>query len=289
MKSFIETKEPMVKQTKNLILFLAATFLWTYAFYAPIAIGHHNTAQMPYTILLILGGMGPSVVGVGMVLLNRNKAERRDYFQRCFSLKRIGRGWWGVIFLIFPVLTALSIALDLVFGGYLPEFALLKTLIANPVSLPLVAFISFMSGPWSEEFGWRGYALDRIISRLGTLRGTLVLGVLWGVWHLPLYFMAGTWHGEMGFRLAGFWSFVVYQVGLSLIMTCVFLRTHRSIFSAMLVHFTSNFTSQLTTPASDSYEILRSLLILAAGIAFYLVVVNQKRSAPLVDSAAVSS
>jgi uncharacterized protein len=269
----------MVKQTKNLIIFFAATFIWTYAFYLPIAVGHHSTAEMPYTILLIFGGMGPSLVGVAMVLLNRDKEQRRDYFRRCFSFKNIGPVWWAVIFLLFPLMTVLAIALNLGFGGSLPGFTMLKSLIANPVTLPFTAFISFMSGPWSEEFGWRGYALDRIIARLGILPGTVALGLLWAVWHLPLYFMAGTWHGEMGFRLAGFWGFLAYNIGLSLIMTCVFLNTNRSILSGMLLHFTSNFTSQLTAPTADSFEIIRIGLMLAAGIGFALYVWNQKRSA----------
>lgn len=269
----------MDKKTKNLLIFLAATFIWTYAFYLPIAIGHHSPAEMPYTIFLIFGGMGPSLVGVSMVLLNRDKEQRRDFFRRCFSLKQIGPVWWAVIFLLFPLMTALNVALTLGFGGSLPGFTMLKSIIANPVSLPFTAFISFMSGPWSEEFGWRGYALERIIARLGILPGTVGLSLLWAVWHLPLYFMAGTWHGEMGFRLAGFWGFLAYNIGLSLIMTCVFLNTHRSILSGMLLHFTSNFTSQLTAPASDNFEIIRIGLMLAAGIGFALYLWNQKRSA----------
>jgi hypothetical protein len=65
-------------------------------------------------------------------------------------------------------------------GGELPGMEMLRNLIANPLTIPLAAFISFMSGPWSEEFGWRGFALDRIIKPLGVIPGTIVLGVVWG-------------------------------------------------------------------------------------------------------------
>jgi len=257
----------MHKEMKNLIIFLVATFMWTWACYAPIAAGRHTPYEMPWIIFLILGGMGPSLVGVLMILLRHDREERREYWRRCFSLRRIGGIWWLVIFLIFPVIFGLSIAVDVLFGGSLPGMDLLRSLIANPVTLPLTAFISFMSGPWSEEFGWRGYALDRLIRPLGILGGSTVLGVIWGVWHLPLFMMSGNWHSEIGFGLTGFWTFLLRSIGLGLIMTWVYLKTNRSILSGMLLHFTSNFSGQLLAPSSTHYEVFSMILMLALGLA----------------------
>jgi membrane protease YdiL (CAAX protease family) len=256
----------MNKETRNLVIFLVATFVWTWACYAPIAAGRHNPYEMPWMIFLILGGMGPSLVGVLMILLRHDREERRDFWRRCFSLRRIGGIWWLVILLIFPILFGLSIAVDVLFGGSLPGMDLLRSLIANPVTIPLTAFISFMSGPWSEEFGWRGYALDRIIQPLGILPGSIALGVLWGVWHLPLFMMSGNWHSEIGFGLTGFWTFVLRSVGLGLLMTWVYFKTNRSILSGMLMHFASNFSGQLLAPSSTHYEVFSMLLILALGL-----------------------
>lgn len=257
----------MNKESKNLIIFLVATFVWTWACYAPIAAGRHTPYEMPWMIFLILGGMGPSLVGVLMILLRHDKEERRDYWRRCFSLRRIGDIWWLVIFLIFPVLFGLSIAVDVLFGGSLPGMELLRSLIANPLTIPLTAFISFMSGPWSEEFGWRGYALDRIINSLGVLRGSIILGVIWGVWHLPLFFMSGNWHSEIGLGLTGFWTFILRSAGLGLIITWVYLRTNRSILSGMLMHFASNFSGQLLAPSSTRFEVVSMSIMLALGLA----------------------
>jgi membrane protease YdiL (CAAX protease family) len=131
---------------------------------------------------------------------------------------------------------------------------------------PLAVFISLMSGPWSEEFGWRGFALDPLLQRFGTLGGSVLLGLLWGLWHLPLYLMPGTWHAAMGFRLAGFWTFLVLNIGLALVMTWVYLATGRSILTAILLHFAANFSSQLVAPVSDRAEVAHSLLVLAVGL-----------------------
>ena len=83
----------MNRQTKNLLYFYVITFVWTWAFYTPIVMGVYNPYQIPWMILLIFGGMGPSVIGVLMVLFTLDKAARSDYWYRCFSFKRI-HGMW---------------------------------------------------------------------------------------------------------------------------------------------------------------------------------------------------
>jgi hypothetical protein len=98
------------------------------------------------------------------------------------------------------------------------------------------------------------------------MRGTLGLGLVWAFWHLPLYFMGSGWHAEMGFKFAGFWTFIGLNIGLAYIMTWVYLANRRSILSGMLLHFTSNFTGQLFAPTSDRVEIIRMVLMLAVGL-----------------------
>ena len=278
IKRIEKKNEEMNKQTKNLLIFLALTFAWTWAFYTPIAAGGHNPYQVPWTILLIFGGMGPSVIGVAMVFLTLDKEARRDFWRRSFSFKRISGLWWAFIFLLFPILYSLSIWINMAMGGSLPEMTQLRSLIINPLMIPLAAFISFMSGPWSEEFGWRGYALDRILSPLGLLAGTIIRGLLWGVWHLPLFFMPDTWHGQIGFGLTGFWTFILRNVGLALLMTWVYLNTDRSILSGMFMHFTSNYTSQLLASSSVRMEVLVTLFISAVGLIACLLMVRKSQN-----------
>jgi uncharacterized protein len=256
----------MTRVTRSLAIFLVATFIWTWACYTPIAISGNSPYSMPWMILLILGGMGPSLVGVLMVLFSRDKEYRRDYWRRCFSIKQIGLLWWLVIFLMFPLLYGLNVAIDVALGGSLPGMEQLRNLVAHPAAIPLTAFVSFLSGPWAEEFGWRGYALDRIMKRLGIIPGTIILGLIWGVWHLPLFFMPASGHGQMGWGFDGFWSFNLRSVGLALLMTWVYLKTDRSILSAIFMHFTSNFTGQLLMPLSGMSNVVNMVLMLAFGL-----------------------
>lgn len=257
----------MDKDTRNLAIFYAATFVWTWACYLPIALTGNSPYQMPWMILLILGGMGPSALGVLMVLFTYDRQQRGEFWRRCFSPRRIPGWMWLFVFLIFPVIMLTASLIEMVLGGSLPGMEQFRALMAAaPWQWPLAAFISFMSGPWSEEFGWRGYALEPTLRKWGIWRGTIGLGFLWAVWHLPLFFMPATWHGEMGFRLAGFWTFIAGSIGLALLMTWVYLNTNRSILSGMLMHFTFNFSAQLAGPFSDRFEIERMLLVLLVGV-----------------------
>jgi membrane protease YdiL (CAAX protease family) len=252
-------------------VFVLATFAWTWGFYAPIAFGGHSPYEMPWLVLLILGGMGPSLIGVACVLLSYSPEERSDYWRRAFSISLTSPGIWLFALIAFPVIYGIASLIGMWSGSQLPGAAKLSGLLANPVQWPFAVFLSFMSGPWSEEFGWRGFAQDRVIRAWGPIPGSIALGVVWGVWHLPLYFMAGTWHAATGLGLTGFWTFVAGNVGLSLIITWTWMRSGHSILSAMVVHFAINFTTQLLAPIATSIEVTASAGILALGIALVLV------------------
>jgi uncharacterized protein len=120
--------------------------------------------------------------------------------------------WAIVILLLFPALILFSTAFVGLFRASLPESVMLKSNLASPLSLFPLVFLSFMSGPFSEELGWRGFVLDPLLEMFGILKASVYLGLVWGIWFLPLYFMPQTWNGKMGFQLTGFWSFLLLFV-----------------------------------------------------------------------------
>lgn len=63
----------------------------------------------------------------------------------------------------------------------------LKAILANPLTFFPLIILSFMSGPFSEELGWRGFALDPLLDSFGFTKTSVILGLVWAVWHLPLY------------------------------------------------------------------------------------------------------
>lgn len=276
----------MEKETKRTASFFLLTYLWTWICYFAIILMKLDPYQGAGMVLLILGGCSPTFVGLIMAMATYGKEQRVSYLRSIFQPGRIKANWWLFILLVFPAVSAVCIGLDLLLDGSLPGMANARAIWANPVSFFPLLLLSFMSGPFSEELGWRGYALDRLLDRIGFVRGPLLLGLIWGVWHLPLYLMPQTWHGKMGFGLTGFWMFLLLSVGLSFIMSHVYLKSKRSILSAMLLHLMSNFTAQLLQEVSPRVEVIRSLLIFVLGAAFAIWAAKQEKGAKAAARAA---
>ena len=263
------------KNAKHTALFFLFTFLWTWVCYFAIILNKLDPYQGTGMVLLILGGCSPTFVGLFMAMKTNGKEERISYLRRIYQPGRIKAVWWLFILLVFPVIFAAAIGLDVLLGGSLPGMVNAKAILASPLSFFPLILLSFMSGPFSEELGWRGYALDKLLDRFGFVKGSALLGLIWGVWHLPLYFMPQTWHGQMGFGITGFWMFLLMSVGLSFLMSHVYLRTQRSILSALLMHLASNFTAQSLAEISPRVEIFKSVLILLLGMAFAILAARQ--------------
>jgi membrane protease YdiL (CAAX protease family) len=110
-------------------------------------------------------------------------------------------------------------------------------------SVVLVILGSFFAdpGPFGEELGWRGFALPRLLDGRSALSAGVILGIIWGVWHLPAFLIGGTPQNSMSFPL-----FMIGAVGISVLMTWAFKGTGGSVLSAILIHWTFNTCSDLT-------------------------------------------
>ena len=209
-------------------------------------------------VLALLGLLGPLVAGISSVYTTRDKTVRRDYWRRITDVKKIGTKWYIVIFLFAPVLTALAFALDILAGGSGAawEEPAVRFISAPWTIIPFILSI-LLVGPM-EEFGWRGYVLDRLQEKWSALSSGLILGCVWSLWHLPLFFIPDTYQYNLGAGSASFWLFMLGIVPLSVLFTWIFNNTARSTLAAMLFHFMINFTGELValTPRAEFYSIL---------------------------------
>lgn len=208
---------------------------------------------------------GPSAAGVILVQLTYTPEARRDFWRRVLDFKRISAGWYLLFILIIPALLAASILLDVLLGGSLPQMPNLGRVIVQPWLLPLVVIQTLLQGALSEELGWRGYALDVSLKRWGALRSGLLIGLLWWAWHLPLFSWPsyGSAHYQWGWFTPMFWGFLFNVMPLGLLMTWATVRNRASILSAILIHFSFNFTLGMALPFSERvFFIMGTLLFL---------------------------
>ncbi len=208
-----------------------------------------GTSQPPplSLALLLLYGFGPSIAGVVMTAVLDGRRGLRELWR---SATRFNLGWQSYLVIVLLPLLALGlrVAVYLLRGGVTHTSALVTSL---PALLLFTIQIAIL-GPISEEFGWRGFALGRLLDRWQPLAASLILGIIWAFWHLPTFFIAGTAQALSGSPLIEFPLFALTTIGTSVIFTWLYLRSGRSLWSALLFHFTINFcVSYWVTLAND--------------------------------------
>jgi membrane protease YdiL (CAAX protease family) len=140
------------------------------------------------------------------------------------------------------------------------------------VSLAVYDYSTLLGGPLGEEPGWRGYALPRLERALGPVRSSLVLGLLWTGWHLPLFLYPG-------WTSAPLWIYVLFLTGQSVLLTYGTNLAGFGIITPIAMHAAFNRVSRLlaglfaeTQPrAPIPFELVMALCGLATALVVILV------------------
>jgi membrane protease YdiL (CAAX protease family) len=234
-----------------LVTYFVLTYAISWLTLGWVALASHgllpfNTPSGLRSLLLLVGSSGPLLAALLLVATTTGKGGWRAFFRQ-FLIWRVGL-WWYLVVLLEPALVTLLVQVgSTVFGG--ASFNLAHPPViqrlglppgANPWLLLVPVFLlgGLVGGPLGEEPGWRGYALARIQDRSSALVASLILGVLWGVWHLPFFFIKGATQENTPFFL-----FVLGIVASSVLITWVYNHTKGSVLLALLFHNSVNITA----------------------------------------------
>lgn len=143
---------------------------------------------------------------------------------------RVNVRWYAVALLLPVALVLIALGLFLALGGA-PQAAEMPTLPTLALGF-LGSFILFL---FTEEMAWRGFALPRLQRRYNALTASLILGLLWALWHTPLFFIPGSFQTQLPFL-----GFVLSTVATTIIMTWIFNHTRGSVLIAALFHTASD-------------------------------------------------
>jgi uncharacterized protein len=188
------------------------------------------------------GYLGPLTAAFVVTALADGRAGLRHWTAR-LTRWRVGWRWYAGVLTGVPtaILLATLVLPGALGGATVPALAVLAAY------LPMM-LLQMVTTSTAEEPGWRDFALPRLQDRHGPLLGTIVLGLLWGCWHLPLFLTAdwGHWPDVSWTEPV---EFVAMCVPLSIVMTWVFNRTHQSLPIVMVLHAGVNSVMSLVWPA----------------------------------------
>ena len=271
----------------KLWLFFIATFVFSWMFWLGDVIfqgipGFEAITQSMSGMLVLGGVMGPTLVALFLTYHNEGPTGTKQLLKR--GIKVFKPAWWLAVLFLYPLLVVGALVIT-AFVADAPEIiANMQRGVSGLMSFPIVLVVG---GPLLEEYGWRGFALDRLQSRWNGLVSSLILGVIWSIWHLPLFLITGTTQNLLLNRLpVASMLFFVTVIFLSITFTWFYNNTERSVLGAILLHtmwntflagffmgVITNFATNFTTLPPDLIYLFELGNVILVGLLLVICVV----------------
>jgi membrane protease YdiL (CAAX protease family) len=225
----------------SLLTYFALTFVVTWTCWLAMwAVSAGPPSPGLPKVIFLLGVYAPGILALWFTARQEGRPGVDALLRRLIQWQ-VGLKWYlFALTYIAGLKLAAALVLRLVTGawpgfGHQPWYLLLAATIGSTV----------LFGQAGEELGWRGYALPRLAERLGLARASILLGVIWAVWHLPFFFLPGTDTTGQSFPL-----YLVQVIGLSVAIAWLYARTNGSLLLTMLLHAAINNTKDIV-PSYD--------------------------------------
>ena len=239
------------------IAYAVVTFAWTWSLWWTAAL----VPGLPGPVLFLLfmtGGLGP-LAGAAWLVRRRDAAERRRFLRRIWDPRGIAAAWWVALATIAagPALLGAVVA-DLAGSAATAPDRGVAT-VAGVVVFALAAGLV-------EEPGWRGAASDAWQARAHPLLVAVGIGVLWALWHLPLYLVEGSYQQGLGLGTLRFWLTNLVLVLLGVLYLWLANGSGGSILLVVLAHAGFNATGELV-PRSELGDLVAFVVVTFATVA----------------------
>lgn len=234
----------------SLIIGIALMFLY------PWTIDLSNSGVLPFKVpfpIYITLGWGFIFASLLMTWLTQGKYEAAKLLKR-FLIWRVGWKWFLAALLLEPLCIVAGVYLNAALTQVPPDFSTVMAYQIFGTSAPLPMFflpfflVDLITN--GEEMGWRGYVLPRLQVKYGALASSLILGVIWALWHLPKYI---THFSPITF----FWS-MLHFLAFAVILTWLYNTTKGSLLIVAVSHAVSNtfgiFMPMANTVSSENMD-----------------------------------
>lgn len=262
MSSPLATRNPVASAARFVALTFAITWLlWVVV----IRAGRNGTLLALGGPVFLVGVFAPGIVAVILTAIDEGGQGVRALLQR-IVLWQVDARFYVFAVLLMP-LTKLAVAvLYRILVGTWPTFGETRPLILLAAT---VLSTIFQAG---EEVGWRGYLLPRVSALAGLGPASLIVGVIWAAWHLPLFYAAGADTYHQSFPL-----FILQVMAYSVALAWLYWRTGGSLLLTMLMHAAFNNMKDIVpshaAPAATPFTLASSLVLRLAVLVLWGVAV----------------
>lgn len=248
----------------SLLLFFLLTFALTWMMWLPAALTKLNGGVPtlgPDNPIGQFGRWAPGLVAIILTSLIAGKQGLGALF-RPLKIWRVNIGWYLFALLFQPALFFVSKWIDFSLLGR--SYEIVSPLASVNIEAPFIfiaigVITSAIPGSFMEELGWRGFALSRLQNRNTALTASIILGLIWGAWHIPaIMYLEGT--DVFNMVLA-----VVNTIAVTILFTWIFNNTQGSLLLATLFHmsiqYSENFLGIIPTQTPELLKWLVAILV----------------------------
>ena len=246
----MENTTATTNSIKNITTFFGLVLIISLPFYFLASL---VPGEMAMFLLLTLA-IAPISAALILVFRENGVDGAKRLLKRSFDFERItNKIWYIPIFFLIPVLFLLALGLMVFMGAPLPDP--IAPILAAPV-----AFLAFFLFALFEEVGWMGYAFDPMQERWHALIASLILGIIWAAWHIPLYIFAG---------LDPLWiaGQLISLIGIRTLIVWIYNNTGKSVFAVIIFHAVYNVcTIMITSFYTSLGHLLTSIFIIITAV-----------------------
>lgn len=263
-----------ISQYRHPFLFygLATAIPWSFWFAAAYVSHMTPTNKLLGAVVGILGVvglLGPTVIAFFMIWPHADM--RNDLKRRIINLKGIKPIYLVLTCFLMLASILLAQAISLLFGHSADQFSFAGAASFSAGIFP-GWFLLFLA-PLVEELAWHSYGTDCLRQRMNLLTTSLLFGIFWAVWHMPLSFIRGYYHSNVA-RSGLLYSlnFVVSLIPYVILMNWLYYKTNRSILVAIVFHITAGCFNEMFQTHPDS-KVIQTVLLLVLSI---VVVIKER-------------
>ncbi len=212
------------------IVFLVFMIIWSWSSWSIIfsifPMDMENNMPSPIAVILVGLGASPSLIGIIFTRIYDGKGSIRSFLSRLLQWKVNFKFYLLALFMV-PIISAIAIAFQLFLRG--------STLESNIIGRIGVAIGAGIFAGLIEEFGWRGFALNKLLIKYNLLKSAIITGLFWGLWHTAINYLGLRQYGLLVIPILVLVG-PIQLTAFTVLMAFIYKRTKGSILLMVLSH-----------------------------------------------------